>query len=102
MIVDSGFIIGFDEETGQTAEKMIRCIQDSGICMAMIGMLYALPNTQLARRLKEEGRLFEERSTNDAHLKIDQMSSGLNFITTRPRVDILKDFIHVLRYSLEC
>jgi radical SAM superfamily enzyme YgiQ (UPF0313 family) len=101
MIVDSGFIIGFDEETGRTAEKMIRCIQDSGICMAMIGMLYALPNTQLARRLKEEGRLFEERSTNDAHLKIDQMSSGLNFITTRPRVDILKDFIHVLRYCYE-
>jgi radical SAM superfamily enzyme YgiQ (UPF0313 family) len=99
MIVDSGFIIGFDKENDRTADKIIHCVQDSGICMAMIGTLYALPNTQLAKRLEREGRLFEkgETTTNDA-IEIDQMSSGLNFITTRPRVDILKDFLHIIEY----
>ena len=99
MIVNAGFIIGFDTETDQTAENMIRCIQDSGICMAMLGKLYALPNTQLTRRLKREGRLFEDGSIlRDTKTEIDQMTSGLNFITTRPRLDLLKDYIHVIKY----
>jgi len=97
MIVNAGFIIGFDNETNQTAEKMIQCIQDSGICMAMVGKLYALPETQLTKRLEREGRLFEIGSTlNDSEL--DQLSSGLNFITTRPRLDVLKDYLHVIKY----
>ena len=99
MIVNGGFIIGFDKENDQTAENMIRCIQDSGICMAMVGKLYALPNTQLTRRLKREGRLFEDGSTlRDTSTEIDQMTSGLNFVTARPRLDILKDYVHVIKY----
>jgi radical SAM superfamily enzyme YgiQ (UPF0313 family) len=97
MIVNAGFIIGFDNETAQTAEKMIQCVQDSGICMAMVGKLYALPNTQLTRRLEREGRLFEIGSTlNDSAL--DQLTSGLNFITTRPRMEVLQDYLHVIKY----
>jgi radical SAM superfamily enzyme YgiQ (UPF0313 family) len=99
MIVNGGFIIGFDTENDRTAETMIECIQDSGICMAMLGMLYALPNTQLTRRLKREGRLFKESSIlNDVRTDIDQLTSGLNFLTTRPRVEILKDFVQILTY----
>lgn len=99
IIVNAGFIIGFDNETDQTAEKMIQCIQDSGICMAMVGKLYALPKTQLTRRLKREGRLFENGSTlRDTNTELDQMTSGLNFITSRPRLDVLKDYIHVIKY----
>lgn len=99
MIVNAGFIIGFDNETGQTAKNMIGCIQDSGICTAMLGLLYALPNTLLTRRLHSEGRLFEGSSVfTDNKTQIDQASSGLNFITVRPRIDILKDFVQVLGY----
>jgi radical SAM superfamily enzyme YgiQ (UPF0313 family) len=102
MIVNAGFIIGFDNETDQTAENMIKCIQDSGICMAMLGTLYALPNTQLTRRLKREGRLFENGSTlREIHTEIDQMTSGLNFITARPRIDVLKDYVQVITYIYE-
>jgi radical SAM superfamily enzyme YgiQ (UPF0313 family) len=97
MIVNAGFIIGFDTETDQTAENMIRCIQDSGICMAMVGKLYALPETQLTRRLKKEGRLFQNGSTL-TDTELDQTTSGLNFITSRPRLDVLKDFNHVIKY----
>jgi len=100
MIVNAGFIIGFDNESDQTAGNMIQCIQDSGICMAMVGRLYALPETQLTRRLEKEGRLFEDSSTlNDPNNNdLDQMTSGLNFITSRPRVDVLNDYIHVIKH----
>ena len=97
IIVDASFIFGFDNETEQSARLMMNCIRDSGICMAMVGTLYALPDTQLARRLKNEGRLFQEvtRISNPS-LEIDQMSSGLNFLTIRPRSDILKDYSSIL------
>ena len=99
MVVNAGFIIGFDNEGDKTAESMIRCIQDSGICMAMVGKLYALPNTQLTRRLKIEGRLFENGSMiKDTSTQIDQMTSSLNFITSRPRVDVLRDYVAVIKY----
>jgi len=102
LIVNAGFIIGFDNETNQTAENMIKCIQDSGICMAMLGTLYALPNTQLTKRLKKEGRLFEDGSKlRDSNTEIDQMTSGLNFITARPRIDVLKDYVQVIKYIYE-
>jgi len=98
MVVNAGFIIGFDNEKDQTADNMIRCIEDSGICMAMIGMLYALPNTQLTRRLKREGRLLDEGALQRVKSSdIDQMTSGLNFVTTRPRVDILRDYTRILK-----
>jgi radical SAM superfamily enzyme YgiQ (UPF0313 family) len=99
MIVNAGFIIGFDNESDQTAENMTRCVQDSGIPMAMVGRLYALPKTQLTRRLHLEGRLFENASTlTDVTKDIDQATSGLNFVTARPRVDVLKDYANVLQY----
>ncbi len=99
MVVNAGFIIGFDNENGMTAEKMNAFIQDTGICTAMLGLLYALPNTKFTRRLQKEGRLFEEFSVfTDNKTQIDQASSGLNFITLRPRIDILKDFVNVLSY----
>jgi radical SAM superfamily enzyme YgiQ (UPF0313 family) len=99
MVVNAGFIIGFDNESSQTAKKMIGCIQDSGICTAMLGLMYALPNTKLTKRLQCEGRLFEEFSVfTDTKTQIDQASSGLNFITLRPRIDILRDFVEVISY----
>ena len=99
MVVNAGFIIGFDNENGQTAKRMNGFIQDTGICVAMLGLMYALPNTMLTRRLKKEGRLFEEFSIfTDNKTQIDQASSGLNFITLRPRKNILRDFVDVLSY----
>ena len=98
MIANGGFILGFDRETDKTAGNMVHLIQNAGICMAMVGTLSALPNTQLSRRLSQEGRLFhggqmEIRSADD----IDQTTSGLNFSTIRPRTAILQDHAEVLR-----
>lgn len=98
MIVNGGFILGFDGETENTAGNMIDLIQDTGICMAMVGTLAALPNTQLSRRLKREGRLFEGGQMRvDDVVDIDQTTSGLNFATTRSRTVILQDYMDILR-----
>src|SRR6516165_8881675 len=57
MFVTAGFIVGFDSEKVSIAEAMIEFIEDSAIPVCMVGLLYALPNTQLTRRLAHEGRL---------------------------------------------
>jgi Domain of unknown function (DUF4070)/Radical SAM superfamily len=95
IFVTAGFIVGFDSEKGSVAEPMMELIEDSAIPMAIIGLLWALPNTQLSRRLAREGRLqthseFMPKGSND------QCASGLNFETKRARLDILRDFRRVL------
>jgi radical SAM superfamily enzyme YgiQ (UPF0313 family) len=51
IFVNAGFIIGFDSEQGSVARGLIDCIEDTAIPASMAGLLYALPNTQLSRRL---------------------------------------------------
>lgn len=99
MIVNGGFILGFDGESPDAGEGIIRLVEDAGICMAMVGTLYALPKTRLSRRLQAEGRLFDRgRKTIDAPFDIDQTTSGMNFATARPRAAILEDQAKVLRH----
>lgn len=97
IVADASFILGFDDETDDIADSMIKCIQESGICMAMVGTLCALPNTQLVKRLKAEKRLNSEE-TKIQETDIDQMSSGLNFVTTRPKTQILRDYNKIISY----
>ncbi len=95
MVVTAGFIVGFDGETRSVAESMAACVEAAGIPMAMVGLLTALPNTQLTRRLEREGRLPEGYSLQrpgDA----DQATSGLNFTPSRPRVEILEDYASII------
>jgi len=99
MIVNGGFILGLDDESPDAADGIIRLVEEAGICLAMVGSLYALPKTRLTRRLQAEGRLFNQgRKTIDALLDIDQTTSGLNFITSRPRTAIMEDQAKVLRH----
>jgi radical SAM superfamily enzyme YgiQ (UPF0313 family) len=101
IVCNGGFIIGFDSDSPKIADNMIQCVQDSGVCMAMVGLLYGLPNTQLTRRLESEGRLFHDTSKELSIRDIDQSTTGLNFITKIPRVDILNNYIQVLEYIYE-
>jgi radical SAM superfamily enzyme YgiQ (UPF0313 family) len=96
IVSNGGYIIGFDSESPMIVDNMITSIQQSAICMAMIGLLYALPNTQLTRRLQSEGRLFHMSAKSVSESDIDQMSSGLNFKTIVPRVQILSNYIRVI------
>jgi radical SAM superfamily enzyme YgiQ (UPF0313 family) len=92
MFVIAGFIVGFDTEKLAVAETMIDCIEATGIPVAMVGLLTALPNTQLTRRLAREGRLLPFKAGSGG----DQCTSGLNFVTLRPRRAVLADFRAVL------
>ena len=62
MEVMAGFIVGFDNDPEDIFERQINFIRESAIPLAMVGLLTALPDTQLWRRLKREGRLIAESS----------------------------------------
>src|SRR3569623_3179052 len=57
LFVTAGFIVGFDSEKASMADAMVALIEEAAIPVSMVGLLYALPNTQLTRRLTKEGRL---------------------------------------------
>lgn len=67
MEVTGGFILGFDTDPPDIFDRQIDFIQQAGIPTAMIGLLNALPNTQLYRRLKKEGRLLKASTGNNTH-----------------------------------
>ncbi len=96
MFVNAGFILGFDGERSSVGADMIRCIEDTAIPVCMVGLLYALPNTQLSRRLQAEGRLRAGSDSLPGADDSDQCSSGLNFETDRPRREILEDYRKLL------
>jgi len=95
LFVTAGFIVGFDSETRSMADAMVELIEDASIPICMVGLLYALPNTQLTRRLETQGRLHPHPERPDP-TSADQCTMGLNFTTLRPRHEILADYMRVL------
>lgn len=61
----AGFIVGFDRDTPASFEVQRSFIERSGIMVAMVGLLTALPKTPLFERLKREGRLIEGAAHGD-------------------------------------
>jgi radical SAM superfamily enzyme YgiQ (UPF0313 family) len=96
MFVIAGFIVGFDTEGDGTSQGIVDCIEATAIPVCMVGLLTALPNTQLSRRLEREGRLLPIAIPSDATVAGDQCTAGLNFITLRPREQVLSDYRSVL------
>jgi radical SAM superfamily enzyme YgiQ (UPF0313 family) len=92
MVVTAGFIVGFDAERRGVAEAMVACIEDTSIPACIVGLLTALPGTQLTRRLRREGRMLP----SDAPLCLGD-AAGLNFVTLRPRGEVLADYAAVLK-----
>ncbi|MEW5736204.1 MAG: B12-binding domain-containing radical SAM protein [Thermodesulfobacteriota bacterium] len=81
--VMAGFILGFDSDTDDIAERQIEFIQRAGIPRAMVGLLTALPGTELYQRLEKEGRIVYESDGNNVGEK------AMNFV---PRMDLAKVF----------
>ena len=95
MFVNAGFILGFDTESGSVADGIIACIDATGIPVNMVGLLMALPTTQLTRRLLAEGRLHQDFDVAPEG-EGDQCTAGLNFVTRRPRAEVLADYLRVI------
>lgn len=70
--VMGGFIVGFDSDKSDIFKRQFDFIQSSGVVTAMVGLLTALPQTRLYKRLKTEGRLETETTGNNT-------DSALNF-----------------------
>jgi radical SAM superfamily enzyme YgiQ (UPF0313 family) len=87
--VMGGFIVGFDTDPEDIFERQINFIRESAIPLAMVGLLNALPDTQLWRRLKKEGRLVEESSGNNT-------SYSLNFVPKMDPVRLIEGYQAIL------
>jgi radical SAM superfamily enzyme YgiQ (UPF0313 family) len=90
MEVMAGFIVGFDNDPDDVFDRQVEFIQESGIPMAMVGLLLALPGTQLYRRLQREGRLVNEGSGNNTDL-------SLNFIPKMNAQRLLEGYRSILQ-----
>src|ERR1700736_6940949 len=105
IFVHAGFIVGFDSEKDGVAAGMTDFIEAAAIPVCMVGLLFALPHTQLGRRLGKERRMLPQSYVEQlAELGAgDQCTAGLNFHTARPRREILLDFKKVLQgvYDLD-
>jgi radical SAM superfamily enzyme YgiQ (UPF0313 family) len=75
--VMGGFIIGFDHDKRDIFKRQFDFIQRSGVVTAMVGLLTALPETRLYRRLIKEGRIETETTGNNTE-------AVLNF---KPKLD---------------
>ncbi len=65
MEVMAGFIVGFDNDPADIFDRQVAFIEESAIPLAMVGLLQALPGTQLYRRLQQEGRLVHDGDGNN-------------------------------------
>jgi radical SAM superfamily enzyme YgiQ (UPF0313 family) len=90
MEVMAGFIVGFDNDPEDIFERQIEFIRESAIPLAMVGLLTALPDTQLWRRLKREGRLLRESSGNNTE-------GSLNFVPRMDAAHLVEGYREILR-----
>ncbi len=89
MEVLSGFIVGFDSDPPDVFTRVIDFIQKAAIPVSMVGLLSALPGTQLTRRLLKEGRLLMESNGNNTSL-------DLNFIPVMNTEKLIEGYKKIL------
>jgi radical SAM superfamily enzyme YgiQ (UPF0313 family) len=80
LLVQGGFIVGFDEDTPSVFGNLADFIQNSGIATAMIGLLQAPNGTRLFERLKKEGRI-TGRMTGDNVAGLTNIIPRMNWRT---------------------
>jgi radical SAM superfamily enzyme YgiQ (UPF0313 family) len=90
MEVMAGFIVGFDNDPEDIFERQINFIRKSAIPLAMVGLLNALPDTQLWRRLEREGRLLAEGDGNNTNC-------SLNFVPKMDPARLVEGYKSIMR-----
>lgn len=88
--VMGGFILGFDTDRTDIFDRMVDFIQKSGIPVAMVGLLQAMPGTQLFRRLRTEGRIIDAG-------RGDNTADKLNFLPRMDAATLLEGYRSVLK-----
>ena len=96
MQVQGGFILGFDSDNTTVFHNMVQFIQESGIVLAMVGLLNAPRGTRLYQKLFREQRLTKISSG-------DNMDCSINFVPKMGLTDLLHGYQEVIEtiYSQE-
>jgi radical SAM superfamily enzyme YgiQ (UPF0313 family) len=87
--VQGGFILGFDSDPVSVFKRQISLIQESGIVVAMVGLLNAPRGTKLYQRLKKESRLLENVSG-------DNTDCSMNFVPNMDSDTLVNGYRQVL------
>jgi radical SAM superfamily enzyme YgiQ (UPF0313 family) len=95
MQVMGGFILGFDTDRDDIFDRMVDFIQKSGIPVAMVGLLQAMPGTQLFRRLWSEGRILDAGDGNNT-------DENLNFLPRMDATKLVEGYRSVLKRIYSC
>jgi len=95
MQVMGGFILGFDTDRDDIFDRMVEFIQKSGIPIAMVGLLQAMPGTQLFRRLRNEGRILDAG-------RGDNTDDKLNFLPSMDAARLVEGYRSVLKRIYSC
>ncbi len=88
--VMGGFILGFDTDREDIFDRLVEFIQKSAIPVAMVGLLQAMPGTQLFRRLSNEGRILHNGGGNNT-------GCDLNFLPRMNAARLVDGYRSVLR-----
>ena len=94
MEVMGGFIVGFDSDPLDIFRRQFEFIQRSGVVTAMVGLLNALPQTALYRRLAAEGRILSATCGNNT-------DAAINFATRLDRDFLLNGYRDLMRRLYE-
>ncbi len=86
------FVMGLDGERKGVGDRISSFVESTAIPMIYLNTLQVLPRTKLWNRLKEEGRLLEERTSG-------QTTAGrLNYIPTRPEEDVMDEYLRTWNF----
>jgi len=94
MEVMGGFIVGFDSDPSDIFRRQFEFIQQTGVVTAMVGLLSALPETALYKRLAREGRILAESRGNNT-------GAAINFVTRLDREFLISGYRDLMRRLYE-
>ncbi len=90
--VMGGFILGFDTDKEDAFDNQLAFIRQNGIAQSMVGLLAAMPNTDLFKRLEREGRIISQDNPHSG----DNVDTVLNFVPVMPAEKLVEGYRRVI------
>jgi len=90
--VMGGLILGFDTDKENAFDNQLTFIRQNGIAQSMVGLLAAMPNTDLFKRLEREGRIISQDSPHSG----DNVDTVLNFVPVMPAEKLVEGYRRVI------
>ncbi len=90
--VMGGFILGFDTDKEDAFDNQLTFIRQNGIAQSMVGLLAAMPNTDLFKRLEREGRIMSQDNPHSG----DNVDTVLNFVPVMPAEKLVEGYRRVI------